>query len=179
MAANIVYFDLETQKSAEEVGGWTNKKQMRLSIGVTYSTRSQTFKPYEEDDVPDLLHELSNADLVVGFNIVQFDYPVLSGYTDLDFSKIPTFDLLADLHAILGFRVGLNSLAQATLKTEKSADGLIALKWFKEGELGKIALYCKQDVAVTRDLHQFGCREKFVYYLDRNQKPIKVSVKWS
>ena len=175
---NIVYFDLETQKSAEEVGGWANKKEMRLSVGITYSTRDQTFRAYEEDDVPALLSELQGADRVIGFNIIQFDYPVLSGYTDLDFSKIPTFDLLADLSAILGFRVSLNSLARATLKVEKSADGLAALRWFKEGEFAKIAIYCKQDVVVTRDLHQFGCKEQFVYYLDRNQKPIQVPVKW-
>ena len=35
---NIVYFDLETQKSADEVGGWNNIRDMRMSIGVTYST---------------------------------------------------------------------------------------------------------------------------------------------
>ena len=37
---NIVYFDLETQKSAEEVGGWGNISKMGMSVGVTYSTRA-------------------------------------------------------------------------------------------------------------------------------------------
>jgi len=175
---NIVYFDLETQKSAEEVGGWGNKKKMGLSIGVTYSTRDQRFRPYEEEDVTALVHELSTADQVIGFNIINFDYGVLEGYTDFDFSKINTFDLLADLHAKLGFRVGLNSLAQATLKSAKSADGLQAIDWFREGAFGKIAIYCRQDVVVTRDLHQFGCQNQYVYYLDKNQRPVKVSVKW-
>ena len=35
---NILYFDLETQKSADEVGGWNNIRDMRMSVGVTYST---------------------------------------------------------------------------------------------------------------------------------------------
>ena len=35
---NIVYFDLETQRSAQEVGGWDRIRDMGLSIGVTYST---------------------------------------------------------------------------------------------------------------------------------------------
>ena len=35
---NIVYFDLETQKSADDVGGWNKIRDMRMSIGVTYST---------------------------------------------------------------------------------------------------------------------------------------------
>lgn len=178
MEKNIVYFDLETQKSVQEVGGWAHKNKMRVSIGVTYSTRDQTFRPYEEEDIPALLCALSNADLVVGFNILQFDYPVLSGYTDFDFSKILTFDLMADLYSILGFRLGLNNLARATLHSEKSATGLEALRWFKEGAFAKIALYCRQDVAVTRDLHQFGCQNKYVYYLDFAGQTKKVAVNW-
>ena len=41
MAKNIVYFDLETQKSADEVGGWGNISKMGMSVGVTYSTRAR------------------------------------------------------------------------------------------------------------------------------------------
>jgi len=175
----ILYFDLETQKSADEVGGWANKAAMRLSLGVTYSTRDQQFRVYEEEDVSKLIQALSLADCVVGFNILGFDYPVLSGYTDLDFSKIPTFDLLTDLYKILGFRVSLNSLARATLQAKKSGDGLEAIRWFQEGAFAKIATYCRQDVALTRDLHQFGSKNQYVYYLDRTEQPQKVAVKWS
>ena len=175
----ILYFDLETQKSAEDVGGWNNKKEMRLSLGVTYSTRDQQFRAYEEEDIPSLIQELVSADCVIGFNIIGFDYPVLSGYTDFDFSKIPTFDLLTDLHKTLGFRISLNSLARATLQAKKSGDGLEAIRWFQEGAFAKIATYCRQDVALTRDLHCFGADNGFVSYLDRTEKPQKVLVKWS
>ena len=43
---NIVYFDLETQKSADEVGGWNNVRDMRMSVGVTYSTTRGDYKIY-------------------------------------------------------------------------------------------------------------------------------------
>jgi len=35
---NVVYFDLETQKSANEVGGWNRISNMGMSVGVTFST---------------------------------------------------------------------------------------------------------------------------------------------
>ncbi|SVD47975.1 uncharacterized protein METZ01_LOCUS400829, partial [marine metagenome] len=35
---NIVYFDLETMRSADDVGGWSHIDKMGMSIGVTYST---------------------------------------------------------------------------------------------------------------------------------------------
>lgn len=175
---NTVYFDLETQKSAEEVGGWGNKRLMRVSFGVSYSTKENRFKGYEEGDISSLITELRLADLVIGYNIIGFDYPVLSAYTDLEFAKLPTLDLMADLRTRLGFRLKLDNLAMATLNSGKSAQGLMAIKWFQEGEFAKIALYCKEDVRITRDLHLFGCKNKFVYYTDKKHRSIKTAVDW-
>jgi len=73
---NIVYFDLETQKSAEEVGGWGNISKMGMSIGVTYSTARGEYTIYGEQQVDQLLTELQRAELVVGFNNLRFDYEV-------------------------------------------------------------------------------------------------------
>ena len=60
--ANLVYFDLETQKSAAEVGGWHNKRAMKMSLGVTYSTQRGTYEIYRENEVDALLQELQRAD---------------------------------------------------------------------------------------------------------------------
>ena len=42
-AKNIVYFDLETQRSFGDVGGFSNKGKMGISIAVTYSTARGTY----------------------------------------------------------------------------------------------------------------------------------------
>src|SRR6185503_7311148 len=94
---NTVYFDLETQKSAEEVGGWHNVREMRMSLAVTYSTATNEYKIYPEQQVDDLVRELQRADLVVGFNNLRFDYEVLHYYTVLDLRQIPTLDVLIEL----------------------------------------------------------------------------------
>ena len=88
-AKNIVYFDLETQRSADEVGGWDKISSMGMSIGVTYSTARGEYKIYHERNINDLITELQRADLVVGFNHLRFDYEVLHGYTALDLRKFP------------------------------------------------------------------------------------------
>src|SRR5882762_1938430 len=98
---NIVYFDLETQKSAEEVGGWDKIGQMGMSVGVTYSTSRGGYAIYGETQVDDLIRELQRADLVVGFNNLRFDYEVLHGYTPLDLRQLPTLDLLIELQTRL------------------------------------------------------------------------------
>jgi DEAD/DEAH box helicase domain-containing protein len=154
MAKNIVYFDLETQKSADEVGGWGNISKMGMSIGVTYSTGRGGYRIYAEKDVNELIMELQRADLVVGFNNLRFDYEVLHGYTALDLTQLPTLDMLVVLNEKLGHRLSLDSIATATFDVEKTAEGLQAIRWYKEGKLLQIAEYCCFDVKITRLVHE-------------------------
>lgn len=117
---NIVYFDLETQKSADEVGGWGNIRRMGMSVGVTYSTARGGYQIYGERQVNDLIEELRRADLVVGFNIERFDYEVLQGHNEFfDYSQLNTLDLLVDLMKTLPHRLSLDSIATASLGIEK------------------------------------------------------------
>jgi DEAD/DEAH box helicase domain-containing protein len=175
---NIVYFDLETQKSAEEVGGWDHINRMGLSIGVTYSTAQGAYTIYGEKQVSDLLTELQRADLVVGFNNLRFDYEVLHGYTSFDLRQLPTLDMLVELQNELRHRLSLDSIATATFGVEKTAEGLQAIQWFKEGKLLDIAEYCCYDVKITRLVHEFGVQHHQLHYHNRFGKKMTVPVKW-
>ncbi len=175
---NIVYFDLETQKSAAEVGGWDRKRDMLMSVGVTYATGDEQYRIFGESQVDDLVKQLLRADLVVGFNILNFDYDVLTHYTPLDLTQAPTLDLMADLERKLGHRLSLDAVAKATLAAPKVADGMMALKWWKEGKLMEIAEYCCFDVKITKQLHEYGTANGEVFYLDRFGQKRNVKVKW-
>lgn len=175
---NIVYFDLETQKSAAEVGGWNKKRDMKMSVGVTFSTGLGEYKIYDEAHVNDLIQQLMRADLVVGYNILNFDYDVLTGYSPLDLTQVPTLDLMKDLEEKLSFRLALDSVAKATLNAPKVADGLQALRWWKEGKLLEIAEYCCFDVKITKEVHEYGRDHGEVFYNDRLGQKRTVKVKW-
>lgn len=175
---NIVYFDLETQKSAEEVGGWDKICDMRMSVGVTYSTARGGYRIYGEKQVPELLTELQRADLVVGFNNLRFDYEVLHGYTPFDLRQLPTLDMLVELHNQLQHRLSLDSIATATFGVEKTAEGLQAIHWFREGRLMDIAEYCCFDVKLTRMVHEYGAEHGQLHYANRFGRKLTVPVKW-
>ena len=174
----VQYFDLETQKSAEDVGGWGNIHKMGLAVGVVWDSLDREFFTYEEKDSAKLVEKLHTADLAVGFNIIGFDYTVLQPYSDFDLQEIKTFDMLVDVKKNLGFRLSLNHLAQHTLNAEKSADGLVSLQWYKEGKINKIIQYCKQDVEITRDLYLYGEKNGFVKYQSRSGNPRDLKVDW-
>ena len=175
---NIVFFDLETQRSFDEVGGRHNIRMLGLSAAVTYSSAGGEYRHYTEEAVADLIAELRAADLVVGFNVLSFDYEVLRAYTDDPLDDLETVDMLAHIHKRLGFRVSLDNLASTTLKTSKSADGLQAVRWYKQGRLQEILEYCQQDVEVTRKLYEYGRQNKHVKFRDRSYREKTVPVSW-
>lgn len=180
MPKNIVYFDLETQKLANDVGGWSHLDKMLMSVGVTYSTALDKYTIYDENHVQDLIDQLLNADLVVGFNHVSFDYGVLMGYTVLDLAEqTNNLDLLLSLEEKLGHRLKLDAIASASLGAGKSADGLQAVKWWREGKVKEIAEYCCYDVKVTWKVHAYGAEHGKVKYIGRHSpEPQEVEIDW-
>ena len=107
------------------------------------------------------------ADLIVGFNHLRFDYKVLSAYTAADLQSLPNFDMHAQLWTDERLRVGLDKLGQYTLGRGKTGDGLASIRWWQQGQIDKIEEYCKQDVALTKDLFLHACNKGYLRYTYR------------
>ncbi len=179
MARDIVYFDLETQRTANDAGGWDKKAAMGMTVGATYSTGTGRYAVYGEAQVQELVEQLRQADLVVGFNVISFDYEVLMGYTIMDLAhSVPTLDLMVSLEQKIGHRIGLEAVAQATIGCGKTADGLDAIKWWREGRHLEVARYCCFDVKVTRLVHEYGMAHGEVFFQDRLGRKQRVGVEW-
>jgi DEAD/DEAH box helicase domain-containing protein len=175
---NVVFFDLESQKLFQEVGG-RDPSKLLLACGVTWSTTRNDFAVYWEKDASALITELKSADRVVGFNIIHFDYEVLRPYAPYEsFRAIPSTDMLQDIYRTLNFRLSLDSIARATLGATKSANGIQSVEWFRNGELEKVAEYCKADVDVTRRIYEFGREHGFVHYYSKLGSKLNVKVNW-
>ena len=172
-------FDLETQLSAQEVGGWHNARKMRVSVGVVYDSALDDFLVFTENQIDALVEALTQADLVVGFNVNGFDYEVLRGYGDFNFSSLNTLDLLEHVRERIGVRLSLDTLAQATLNAGKTADGLMALTWWKQGRLDDITRYCRADVALTRDLYLYGRENGYLLYRNKAKQMVRCPVSWA
>ncbi|HUP25950.1 MAG TPA: Zn-binding domain-containing protein, partial [Thermoanaerobaculia bacterium] len=174
-----VLFDVETKRSAEEVGGWHRLHRLGVALAVTCSMERGVFRVYREEHVRELVETLRTADLVIGFNVIRFDYPVISGYTGEDYCQVlPTLDLFEQVRDIVGERVSLDRLARETLGAGKSGDGLQSLAWYREGRFDLIEEYCRRDVELLRDLYLFGRREGYVLLRDDQERVIRVPVDW-
>ena len=178
--ANVHFgvFDLETQRSAQEVGGWHRADLMGISCVVLYDSKEDDFFEFTESQIDSLVDHLKKFDRVVGFNIKRFDYKVLEGYSDFDFRGLPALDILEEIYKHLGYRLSLDHLATVTLNRKKSANGLQALEWWKQGRLREIMDYCRQDVEITKDLYLFGKNKGYLLFLSRGNRKTRIPVDW-
>lgn len=175
----LVYFDLETQRSAEDVGGWHNAHRMRVAVAAIYDSAVGRYETFDEAHVPELLARLAAADLVVGFNVRRFDYAVLRGYSSADPAALPTFDLLDDLHRRIGFRLPLGHLAEETLGIAKSGDGLQSLAWWRAGEVARVTDYCRRDVEILRALFEHALAHGHLRFRTRDGRLVRLPARWN
>ena len=177
-----IYLDTETQRAAGEVpGGWNNIPGFGLAVAVTWDSTAG-FREWFEDQVPALVNVLAAAERVVTFNGERFDFPVLSAYAPVEALYGKSFDVLVDLKRRLGYRVSLQSLAQATLGRSKSGTGMEALLLWRSGDPGKrrqVVEYCQRDVELLRDCVAFGRREGYVRVPALPEKLLTVYVSWA
>ena len=86
---------------------------------------------------------------------------------------------MRDVEKTIGSRIGLDAITEQTIGCGKTADGMESLKWWKEGQLRRIAEYCCYDVKATRLVHEFGNRYGSIFYFSKKtQRREKVPVQW-
>ncbi|MGL1932437.1 MAG: DEAD/DEAH box helicase [Desulfotalea sp.] len=167
-------FDLETKRSAEDVGGWHNISEMGMSLGVLYDSKLEEYVTYLEDEVDALVDHLCQLEMIVGFNNIRFDNQVLYGHGFTKHLQVPSLDILQVIKEKLGYRLSLDRLAKATLGCEKSADGLQALQWYKEGRIDLIQKYCKKDVEITKQVFDFALEHEHLLFVNKAQKKVRL-----
>ncbi|HWR97783.1 MAG TPA: DEAD/DEAH box helicase [Candidatus Methanoperedens sp.] len=177
-APRVMVLDVETLRSAEDVGGWHNSHLMGLAVAVVSDSATGESRAFFEHQAEELLAFLRQADLVVGFNIVGFDFKVLSAYDDGTLEHLPVFDILVDVRRRLGFRLSLAHLTEHTLGATKTGDGLQSLAWIREGRLDLVEEYCRSDVRITEQLFRHGLDAGYLRYLSRDGLLMELRVDW-
>ncbi len=174
----IMVLDVETLRGADQVGGWHNSHLMGLAVAVVSDSVTGESLAFFEHQAEELFAFLRKADLVVGFNIIGFDFKVLSAYDDGTLENLPVFDILADVRRRLGFRLSLAHLTEHTLGATKTADGLQSLAWIREGRMDLVEEYCRADVRITEQLFRHGLDQGWLRYRSRDGLLMELRVDW-
>ncbi|MBI2038277.1 MAG: ribonuclease H-like domain-containing protein [Candidatus Magasanikbacteria bacterium] len=156
--SNEIIFDIET------IGDITNLDTMEVTVVSIYEYEHDTYSSFERHELGKLWPILEKSSRLIGYNSEHFDLPILNRYYPGDLMAFPQLDLLVKIKESIGRRLKLNDVAEATLDITKSADGLQAMKWWKEGKIDEIKKYCEQDVKVTKEVYEFGKNNKQLFY---------------
>lgn len=159
---NEIIFDIETQNTFADVDN--DFKKFRVSVVSIYDYAANIYISFTENELGKLWPFLEKADRIIGYNIEHFDLPILNNYYPGDLFAINRLDIMKKVKESVGTRLKLNDLAMATLDVEKSADGLQAIRWWKEGKIDEIKKYCEQDVKLTKEIYEFGKNNKQLFY---------------
>ena len=179
---NHIVLDIETQNLFSDVGGKENLTKLLLSVAGVYSYSDGEFLTFTEKEIPAFESLLKKTDLIIGFNINHFDLPVLQKYLTVDLSKIPALDIMNGVINTMGHRVSLDDLVSNTLGKRKSANGLMAVEYCREGRMDELKKYCLDDVRLTRDLYEHGLKNGEIKFTarDANLPYVKtLKINWS
>lgn len=166
--------DLETKHTFRE---FSEPYKLGISMVGVYDYTDNLFKNFTEHELSRLYPLLESTSCIVGYNSNSFDLAVLKGYYPGDMNQFKTFDLLEDIRHIVGKRLSLNDIAQATLNKHKSGHGLQAIHLYKEGKIDALKKYCLDDVALTKELFEYGVKNNEIFYPNGAGKAM-IKVSW-
>ena len=184
-----VVFDVETKKIFDDIVG-SNPADLGISIISTYERQlddnfneiSGKMESFYEEDFSRMWKMFLNADRIIGFNSLHFDVPAMAPLAPYDFKKLKHFDIMNHVKEALGFRLSLNAIATETLGHTKIDNGLNAVYYWQEHSeesLAKLKKYCEMDVIVTKEVYDFGLKNKQLKYKDKWNTPRIIEVDFS
>lgn len=169
-----ITFDIESI-SDSMVRGHVDVNEQELVVVAIHDSLTNEYSSYAKEELAKLWPILERADMLIGFNSDAFDIPLLNRYYPGDLSPILSLDLLTEVQKVLGRRIRLQSLAEATLGRGKKGDGLKAGAWWKEGKTDKVREYCIEDVRLTRELYDYALQHGVLKYKDlKDVRDIKI-----
>ena len=173
-----VVLDVETQKGFHEV----DRKKLHLlkvSVACVYDSGTDSYLAFEEKEMLKLEEVLKKADLIIGFNVRDFDMEVIAPYLITPVKNFPVLDILVEFEKARGHRISLQSVAQATLGMSKSGSGWDAIKLFADGRFEELKKYCIDDVKITREIYEYGLKHKKIKFTsNRDYQTYEVPVSW-
>lgn len=190
-----VVVDVEIQRTIDETpGGWDATDKLGVAVACVWEYTTQRMRVYGPDDVQALRERLLKADRISGYNIFNFDFPVIWGVSKpiwLNGSKAKEFEHLG-LKSVLLLKTNdilrriwqaqnfdpdkwqagmkgarLDDIAGATIGVNKIGNGADAPKWYQAGLTHKVINYCADDVAIERDLADFVDKYGYVIHNDK------------
>jgi len=187
----VIVLDIEIAKEVNEIGGWDAARHGAAGIssvalydsaterihvyGPTVEYSDGEFAVLDYTPLEACTEHINKADIVVGFNNINFDIPAYEGTTEHTIYP-EQYDILDLVWMELGYNktkgYKLSDICKRTLDKDKSGTGEHAPLLFKQGRFAELYDYNINDVMLTRELcnyiEEHGC------IVDVNGEPLEL-----
>lgn len=171
----VITLDIETKNVFQDVNS-NDPAALDMSVACIHDSSTGECSSFLEKDLPKLWTILEHADAIVSWNGEHFDIPILNKYYTGDLLHVKQIDLMKEVQNVLGRRLKLDTVAEATLGKKKSGHGLDAIEWWQKGEVDKIIKYCIDDVKLTREIYDYALSNGHLKYRELgNLKEVKLN----
>lgn len=175
----ILVFDLQTKRSFDDVGGKKAIDQMGISVAGLYDYSTEKLTLYEEEKINSLIKELLSSTLVIGINLKRFNYKVLTAFSQNDFNKLKSLDILDYFKKKLSFKPSFEGLFNGTLSINKIPKNEIYVpRLYKHGKIDEIRALCEENIVDLKKFYDFGRKKGHIFYNDNSGQRWKISVNW-
>ena len=164
-------FDLETMKLAQDLdGGWAalRRGEGGVSCLVLWSARTGRPHLFDANTLSESISMLEASDVVLSFNGVGFDVPVLEGVSGKGIHLKEHLDLLQLIWEAIGKQKGytLDECGQRTLGWGKNGHGEMAPQLAEDGRWTELLEYCLGDVVLTLELFTYAQKNGGIIGID-------------
>jgi len=160
-----ITFDLETKNFFQDVGS-NDPTDLDISVVCIHDSLTDQYLSFLETDFNKLWPIIEQADMLITWNGDHFDIPLLNKYYPGDLTKIKSLDLMKEVQKVLGRRLKLDTVAEATVGMNKTGAGADAMILWQNGEIDKLISYCINDVKLTKELYDYAITNKCLKYKD-------------
>lgn len=168
-----LYFDLETTHLFEDLGMMRReeKNPIRLPMavaGILYFGQT-TF--YEANRAGALAERLEQAELIVGHNVLEFDYPiaeVAAGRQLAPAVRAHTVDMFARIKSATRDWVSLDDLAKENLGKRKTYKGKEIPAMWRAGKREEVLEYLRNDLFLTAEVYSHGKTIRTLRYPEKD-----------
>lgn len=157
----VITWDLEIQIDPEaHDDGWdaARRGDCGISSVALYDTATGRFHVYDAHTIDDCVDHLNEADVLVGFNSIDFDTPCIEGYADR-LLEPEQYDILHEIWSALNWHkqkgYSLDAVCERALQIGKAQKGKGAVRLFHEGRYAELIDYNINDVHLTRQLANY------------------------
>jgi DEAD/DEAH box helicase domain-containing protein len=157
-------FDIETYSPSESEKIDTD--EFRTSVIGAYYSWTDSYVAFLEEDAEYFTQTLQKADVIVGYNHIWFDLPVLQKYSHYDLLGLPNYDIMVEIEKKLGFKPKLNDIAKANLGEFKTDSYEQFKNYYKDKNWEPLIDYCMNDVRLTKDLFDMVLSQNPIKYND-------------